>query len=211
MGAVFSLDIERWGWYPKGGGRIKARVFPCTEICPVERTRKGELKEAFVLSAVSNLSLAIAQRQRDRAVQQLGRAGYEVGAEIMDSPSVGPGTLVFIKAGFEQMMAGFSSLGERGKPAERVADEACSAFLDFAHSDCGVDSHLADQLLLYLALAQGSSCLVTQRVTRHLTTNAGIIERFLPVKFRVDREAGKISVRGAAFKPAPTAVPSPRP
>ena len=64
---------------------------------------------------------------------------------------------VFLKAVYENTAAGFSALGKRGKPAEEVAAETCRAFKGFNRTEATVDSHLADQLILYLALAHGDS------------------------------------------------------
>jgi RNA 3'-terminal phosphate cyclase (ATP) len=59
-----------------------------------------------------------------------------------------------------------------------------------------VDDHLADQLVLYMALAKGRSSLITDRITKHLATNMWVIEQFLPVRFEVDKDAGRIGVEG---------------
>jgi RNA 3'-terminal phosphate cyclase (ATP) len=107
--------------------------------------------------------------------------------------------VVFLRAEFEQGEAGFTSLGRRGKPAEKVADEACSAFLRFMASEAGVDSHLADQLALYMALARGRSSLVAETITDHLRTNIWVIEQLLPVAFEVDESSGRVSVEGCGF------------
>jgi RNA 3'-terminal phosphate cyclase (ATP) len=82
-------------------------------------------------------------------------------------------------------------LGERGKPAERVAEEAVDAFLAFLDTDGAIDEFLADQLLLPLALAQGTSELRTARVTPHLLTNAEVIRRFLSARIEIIGSPGK--------------------
>jgi RNA 3'-terminal phosphate cyclase (ATP) len=104
--------------------------------------------------------------------------------------------MVFIGAEFEKGAAGFSALGARGKRAETVGDEAAASFLAFMASRAGLDVHLADQMVLYMALAQGCSSFVTADITRHLMTNMWVIEQFLPVRFRLDRQAGLVSVDG---------------
>jgi len=73
----------------------------------------------------------------------------------------------------------FFGLGERGKPAERVADEAVDQLVAYLSSGQGVDPHSADQLVLPLALAQGASTLRVAEVTSHLLTNISVIRRFL--------------------------------
>ncbi|MDY6838592.1 MAG: RNA 3'-terminal phosphate cyclase [Thermodesulfobacteriota bacterium] len=208
MGGVLSLEIGNWGWYPKGGGELVASVSPIAGFHGMKRIQRGRLEEPRILSAVSNLPMSIAKRQRDQAIRGLQAEGHS-GAriELVQAPSLGAGTLVFIEARFERGGGGFSSLGKRGKRAEKVADEACSAFVEFMDSQGAVDHHLADQLVLYMALAHGRSSFAVGRVTRHLLTNIGVIEQFLPVKFQVEKEPGRVGVEGAGFS---VSAPSPR-
>ena len=100
--------------------------------------------------------------------------------------------MVFLWSTFENALAGFTSLGERGKPAERVAEEAAQDLLGHLGSDAALDPYLADQLVLPMALAGGSSVLSTQRVTQHLLTNAWVVNQFLP---------GCVSVEGREGEP----------
>ncbi len=200
MGGTVSLEIGPWGWYPKGGGRVVASISPGAGLSALERTKRGNLTGIYVLSAVSNLPAGIGERQRDQALKRLRALGYfPTRIELLKGPSPGPGTVVFVKAEFEQGTAGFTSLGQRGKPAETVADEACSGFFEFMASEAAVDSHLADQLALYMALAKGRSFLAVQTMTKHLLTNMWVIEQFLPVAFEVDEQSGKVGVEGAGF------------
>ena len=208
MGGALSLEIGDWGWYPKGGGELVASVSPVAGFHGVERIQRGRLEETRLLSAVSNLPMSIAERQRDQAHRRLEAEGHSgARVEVVQAPSRGAGTLVFIGARFERGVAGFSSLGKRGKRAEKVADEACSALAEFMDSQRAVDNHLADQLVLYMALAHGRSSFVAGRITRHLLTNIGVIEEFLPVKFQVEEETGRVGVKGAGFS---VSAPFPR-
>jgi RNA 3'-terminal phosphate cyclase (ATP) len=200
MGAVVGLKIERWGWYPKGGGKIIASVLPAEGFKVVRRTARGKLLGIRVLSALSNLPLSIGERQRDRVLKRLTAEGYDMWQmELVEAPSPGTGTVAFIRGQFESGAVGFTSLGKRGKPAEKVADEACSHFLEFMATEAAVDTHLADQLVLYMALAEGRSTLITGAITTHLLTNIWVIEKFLPVQFDIDHKTGRVSVEGVGF------------
>ena len=111
------------------------------------------------------------------------------------APSPGRGSLVFLWGPH----AGFAALGEKGKPAEQVAAQAAQAFKKFIASQAGIDCHLADQIVLYAALAAGESAFSTEVVTSHLLTNIWVIEQFLEVTFEVQgqvSEKGLIRVRG---------------
>lgn len=94
-------------------------------------------------------------------------------------------------------LAGFSALGELHKPAEKVAGEAVHFLLEFLKSGAPVDSHLADQLLLYCSLAQGESNYSVEKVSDHLVSNASVVKKFLPeCEIEVAGEVGgKGSVR----------------
>ena len=200
LGGVLQLEIKRWGWYPKGGGEVIASISPSAELKGIDLTRRGKLQGACVLSAVSNLPMSIAERQGDQALKRFSDHGDEVPQiELLNGPSPGTGTVVFIRGRFENVAAGFTSLGKKGKPAEKVADNACSDFFEFVASMVAVDDHLADQIVLYMALAKGRSSLIAGRITRHLATNMWVIEQFLPVRFQVDEEAGGVSVEGVGF------------
>ncbi len=203
MGNVLALDIERWGWYPKGGGNIKAEISPVFRLRSTEREKRGELKEIRVLSAVSNLPVSIGERQRDQVIRRFDNQGFKrPQVEMVNALSQGTGTLVFLMCRFEGGTAGFTSLGQKGKRAEKVADDACSEFFQFLASDAAVDEHLADQLVLYMALSKGRSSIVTKRITTHLKTNIWVVEQFLPVTFRTDEIKGRVSVEGVGFGPA---------
>ena len=197
MGAVVSMKLGRWGWYPKGGGKVIASISPVSELKGIDLTQRGKLEDVYVVSAVSNLPMSIAERQRNQILKRFKDHGYEVPqTELLKGPSPGTGTVVFVRTRLENVEAGFTSLGKKGKPAEKVADDACSDFFKFMASGAVVDNYLADQIVLYMALAKGRSSLITNNITKHLRTNLWLIEQFLPVGFEVDEKAGRVSVEG---------------
>lgn len=197
MGGRVTLNIHRWGWYPAGGGDITASIDPVSDLRACELAVRGQLKDVYVLSAISNLPMSIARRQGDQVVKRLRGYGYgNTHVDLVEAPSPGPGTLVFVGTRFENTSAGFTSLGRKGRPAEKVADDACSEFFQFVATSAAADYHLADQMALYMALAKGRSLVVTDKITGHLKTNIWVIERFLPVRFQVDETKGSILVEG---------------
>lgn len=203
MGAQTAFMLDKWGWYPKGGGRVRAEVTPTRNLRGVDFRERGRLLSASGASAISNLPKGIALRQRDRAAEVLADAGLRPEFDLIEAPSIGPGSFIMIRFEFENSTAGFTALGERGKPAERVAEEAAAEALAFYRSNACIDDHMADQLVLYAALAHGETRFRCNRFTDHLLTNIRVVEQFLPVRFRVegDKEyGGLISVDGCGFE-----------
>lgn len=213
IGLDIRLTLERWGFYPKGGGKVEAEILPAPDglrqrgaeehrpvsFSTIDIKERGGLKRIWGVSATSNLPKSIAERQRDSAITILKNRGFAPQIDIVEAPSIGQGTFLILITEFENSIAGFSSLGARGKRAEKVGEEAATAFLDFYQSGAALDPYLADQLLPYLAIAKGESIITTSRISRHLLTNIRVIEQFLPVKFIVEGkegESGKITVSG---------------
>ena len=208
MGIEAEVEIERWGWYPIGGGEMRARIqglggkgFGLTSdlypLTPIDLTERGPLKRLWGISATSNLPAHIGRRQKRRAEEFLRQLGFDPQIEIVDAPSPGQGTCVFLVAEYENAVAGFTSLGRRGKPAEKVVEEACRQFVEYHQSGACLEGHLADQLILPLALASGPSAFTTSRITQHLLTNVWVVKRFMDVKFEVEgeeREIGRVKI-----------------
>ena len=100
--------------------------------------------------------------------------------------------------------AGFSALGEKGLPADKVADAAVADLQEFMGGAAAVDPHLADQLLIPMALAEGTSHLSTHRLTRHTLTNIALLQQWLNVAITVavdQDQPGTVTVEGIAFTP----------
>lgn len=203
MGLESTWQLERGGFYPKGGGQVRAAVQPLPQLNSIDLTNRGALLAIRGVSAVAGLSRNVAERQADRIRCRLADVGYTVEIEIAELDADCPGDTVFVWAEFEQTRGGFGALGERGKPAERVADEATDALLDFLAGDAATESHLADQLALFMALANGRSVLTTARVSRHLLTNLWTIRQFLPIEVLLEGglgEPGRLTIDGAGLK-----------
>lgn len=185
VGVLAESRIEQYGFYPKGGGRIELALEPAAGMRALDLTDGGEIRRVRGVSGVANLPYSIGERQRSAALQALADRGYEARMEIRTLPAIGQGTFVFLIAETEDWPAGFSALGERGKRSEVVGAEAAGYFLNYAASGACLDSHLADQIVLYLALAKGESRFTTSEITNHLLTNLEVIKRFIPLEAHV--------------------------
>lgn len=192
FGFDLDLAVERAGFYPAGGGR--ARLTACASaLAAVDLTERGRLERLVVRSTESE-SLAdadVAGRQADAARTALADHPVEV-VSTRTVSSDSPGSAVLVQADYEHTVAGFTALGERGKPAEEVAADAVEAFETFQDGDGVVDSHMADQVMLPLALAGGRVSI--PRVTDHVRTNLAVVRAF---GFDLDLAPGPTLVGGA--------------
>ncbi len=190
------VALESAGFYPQGGGRIDATIRPVQNIDPLILQERGEVTAIKGISAVSNLDASIADRQKRHALHRLLPHFPVVNIKTRRMPARSKGTLLLLSAEFEVVpgnhpgSACFFSLGELGKPAERVADEAVDALQAFMAGDGVVDRYLADQLLLPLSFAAGPSHIHTSRVTDHLLTNAQVISMFTSTEIDIRGEPG---------------------
>lgn len=211
MGLDIELLLERAGFYPPGGGELRALIEPARQLAPLTRLERGDLLAINGISAVARLPASIAERQRTQALDRVQALAPSVAIELEFMPAVSPGSLLLLLAHFEHGQACFFALGERGKPAEQVADEAADALFDFLASGAALDRYIVDQLLLPLALAQGESALSTASISPHLLTNSAVIQAFLPVAIDIDGEPGSpgvVRIRPAGGPQLPLPLPA---
>ncbi len=199
LGYSFSMELVRYGFYPVGGGEIRVKISPKRQGRNLKLLGPYKTRKVQVLSAVSeDLPAHIRTRQAKRAMEILEKNGFEPEVHLEKARSSSPGTVVFVLIADRAKRAGFSGLGKKGKPAEKVAEEAVFAFLDFWSTGAALDPYLADQILLPLAVEGKSFCFTTSRLTRHFYTNLWVIRQFLP-SFTpevegAEGEPGKISL-----------------
>lgn len=201
-GYRLSCTMERAGFYPPGGGLVHAEISPNRRLSALNITHRGRLLRIRGLSAVGRLPLSIAERQRKQAVEKLGVLGVPLEIELAEVPSASPGTFIVLLAEFEGSRCCAFALGERHKLAERVADEAVEELRADIASGGAIDAWLGDQLLLPLSLVPDKSEFSVSRISRHLRTNAELLNYFLPVSVQIKGEAnntGKVIIQGVEF------------
>lgn len=195
MGVEIRLSIESYGFYPKGGGKIIAEIFPIKEIKPLRITERGRILKLKGYSGTGNLPLSIAERQRDSMKEKLHPVlesiKCPVDIEILSASTPGQGTFIFLQSESENSIAGFASPGERGKRAEVVGEQAAAEFLQYYSSNAAFDSHLSDQIVLYLSMCKDESIFTTSCITGHLMTNLRVISQFHKFDYTVEEEIGK--------------------
>lgn len=194
MGMAVDAHLERWGWYPIGEGIVHFSIKPGTRLKGISKTDKLQPGEVNAISAASNLPEHIVNRQKRQLLKRLSAMGIKASCEEITAPSIGQGTFVFLRARGGNSCTGFSASGARGKRAEEVADEAADLFLSFLDSQAAVDRHLADQLIPYMAMADGESKIFTEEITLHLITNIWVTEQFTRARFHVEGTLGATGI-----------------
>ncbi len=198
------FKILKRGYYPKGGGIVELGVNPLKDLSEVKKVNlmeRGNLMQIKGVSyATKDLEKArVADRQADEASKLLGK--YEtpinISKEYGESLSVGSGIVlwaIYAKNEIDfnnPIRLGANALGEKGKPSEKVGEEAAMNLIKEIDSDGCVDRRLADQLIPLLGLIGGK--MKVSSVSKHLESNIYAVEKFLDVKFKIDGNV--ISVR----------------
>jgi RNA 3'-terminal phosphate cyclase (ATP) len=184
MGAEFSLALVRPGFHPGGGGVIEMSVAP-SRLAPLEVLERGRIRELRGTIWLSALPAHIADREIARLDDRLGIPPQAIDVPAISDP-VGPGNAVVVDVVSEGLTEVFTAFGRRGLPAEEVVDAVAREAKNYRKAEAPVSAHLADQLLLPLALAGGGR-FRTVDPTSHTRTQAALIEQFLLVAVRTSR------------------------
>jgi RNA 3'-terminal phosphate cyclase len=134
---------------------------------------------------------------RRAAQARLGGCGVAPGIEVRvlgEAEAFGQGGAVVLWAETGSGVLGAARVAERGVPAERLGEEAALELASDLAAGVTLDVHAADQVLIYLALADGPSLFTVRRWSGHAATTAWLIGRFLPARFSVMEEAGRFRV-----------------
>src|SRR5262245_45248781 len=185
MGVHVEARLERYGFYPAGGGKIEITINPASRLEPIELNERGNIVNRRATALLAHLPRGIADRELGVVHRKLSWPQKWLKVEsVTNSP--GPGNVVTLEIESENVTEVFTGFGERGVAAEAVADQAVIAARRYLASDVAVGEHLADQLLLPMALARGGS-FTTVPPSRHTTTNIEIIRKLLDVEIRAEQ------------------------
>jgi RNA 3'-terminal phosphate cyclase (ATP) len=190
MGPKITGILDRPGFYPAGGGRVSFTINPSNNLKSIHILERGELKGQRCTAMVSKLDPNIGHREIKVVREKMDFSKKDCGVvEIKDSS--GPGNVLILELAFENVCEVFIGFGERGKPAELVAEEAIQDARHYLASKAAVGKYLADQLLLPLALA-GQGTLRTLPPSQHMLTNIEVIKKFLNIDIGTRRIEGNL-------------------
>lgn len=183
MGPSVRLNLIRHGFYPAGGGLVRAAIEPVAALKKIYVNERGKIYRIKATARVARLPESIGFREIKLVEAELGE---HVEASVEKVDSRGPGNVLLIEIVCDHITEIITSFGRRGLPAEKVAGQAVLEARNYIDSGVPVSMHLADQLVLPLSLAGGGS-FTTMSLTEHMRTNIEVIKRFLPVDIRVSQ------------------------
>ncbi|MDJ0734269.1 MAG: RNA 3'-terminal phosphate cyclase [Nostocaceae cyanobacterium] len=189
LGVQAKVKLNAWGWYPQGGGEVKLEVTGSKQpLGTLQLLERGALRQVRGLAVVTELPSHIPQRMANRADNLLQQAHIPTQIKPVRERGLAPGAGIFLTAEYEHSCAGFSALGRRGIPAEQVAETAVEELLSFHAQALPVDPFLGDQLLLPLTFTNNTSQYRVASISKHLTTNAWVIEQFKLAHITIEQD-----------------------
>ena len=184
LGMDIDTKIIKYGFYPKGGGKVKVTIFPST-LKPKNFLKKGQFIKTNLYSIASNdlKKSKVAERQTKKVkIKNLRKNIKYVNTEST-------GSAISVHSNYINSRLAGNALGEKGKPAESVGKKALTNLKKETNSKACLDKHMADQIIPYMGLAVKNSdkkmAFTTSKITNHTKTNIWVTEKFLPVKFKI--------------------------
>lgn len=200
LGVESELEVVQHGYYPKGKGKVIFRCKPVKKLSPIRCFSRGKIKGFFIESVCGNYQPDIARRQGEAAIRalQFKFPDSKISLTYKSVQSLSPGLSCTCFAKCENSVLGTSLIAERGLLPEDTGKDAAEDLIRTMQRNVCLDKFMADQIVPFLALADGESSVSIEGVTAHLLSNIYVVEKMLPVKFEV--KDGQMTVRGIGWK-----------
>jgi RNA 3'-terminal phosphate cyclase (ATP) len=200
LGPRISAGLEKIGYMDVGGGSVRVEISPVPRLVPFQAEGRGDFIGAAATIYGHHLPEGITEREAHILLSEqytalgLSRDNlrFEDGSDEAGKAirPAGGGNAVLVTLHHKNAVSVFGEIGWRGRTAEIVARQACKRALEFLNSDAPSELHLADQLLVPMALAGGGS-FVTKGVSSHTKTCLSVVELFTDLKAAITPEHGK--------------------
>lgn len=187
MGIHANVEILERGFYPLGGGHVLATQDPIEKILPLELSDLGELIEIKGRCFTQHLPERVGKEMMDSCRETLS-PDYDVNFEIQRCVGNSRGAGLVLVAEYENGKLTSNVLTTRGHTAEQSGADVANDLLQEIDAGSTVDVHTADQLLPYMAMADGKSCFIVSGISKHLLSQMDTLESFLDVRFGVERK-----------------------
>lgn len=191
MGFEVTVTVHKYGYYPKGMGEVTLTVRPQSSLQPLRIEAFGKLKSVKGISVCTFLAKRkVAERQANAAKGYLADKGYNASIQIVNDRSnpLQRGSSIALWAETNTgAIIGADAIGELGKTSEEVGREAAEKLCSELSAKPTVDVHLADMLIPYLAMAEGTSAFLTRQITDHMQANLWLVEKILGTRFKIKK------------------------
>lgn len=208
MGINIELEIIKPGYVPRGGGIIALRIQPVTNtIKPLILTTQGKITAIKGIALASNLQERnVSGRMAEACNNALTKYGYAANIEcIDDTTALQRGASLTVYAQTDTgCIIGADCAGKLGRTAENIGNKVATMLVQDLQSDATVDRHTADQLILYAALASGTSKYLIPHMTEHIDTNLWLVNKILGVKHELKNNL--LTIHGVGFKYAKNVI-----
>ncbi len=185
MGVDIQAALHSYGFYPAGGGKVEFEIQPVKKLKPVELLKRGQAKGLSAEAFFANLSIDIPQRELRVVGDVMGWPEESLHIRQIKK-SASSGNVVSLKLEHDNITEIVAAFGKPGVKSEDVAQQACDEANDYLGSKAVVGVHLADQLLLPMALA-GEGKFTTLSPSQHTRTNIGVTKMFVPCDISVEQ------------------------
>jgi RNA 3'-terminal phosphate cyclase (ATP) len=193
------IEVIREGFYPRGGGLVRIKTYPVKKLSSVKLVERGKVKCIKGVSIAGSLPKDVAERQANAAIKVLKECGFDdIRISSQVASTLSPGTSITLWAECENTVLGNDNIGKKGVKAEIVGEECAKGLIKSIESDAALDKFMSDQIIPFLALADGESEVSVEEFTEHVNTNMLVCEKLLRVKF--EKEDKKIKVSGIGFE-----------
>ena len=201
MGIQAELEIIRPGYVPKGKGIIEIEVEPVEKLKPFNLIEQGKITSINGIALSSHLEeKKVSQRMAQECRRILSSQGYKVEIEeIYDKSSLQEGAALAIYADTSSgSIIGSDRAGRPGRRSESIGRYVAQNFMEDINTGATVDRYIADQLIIYAGLAEGTTRYSIPRITEHVETNLWLIEEFLGARTKISDNL-IIEIEGIGF------------
>jgi len=201
MGGQVDVRLERHGFYPAGGGRFTAVVHRAPALTRLDLVHRGKVRATSATAVLAQVAPSIGLRELDVLATRLGWDRASCKPTMVERPH-GPGNVLMATIESAEVTEMFTGFGERGVRAETVAEDVAREAASYLEANVPVGEHLADQLLLPMALG-GGGVFRTVKPSQHCLTQIELLKLFLGTETTTTEEtkgAWRIEVRGVQTK-----------
>ncbi len=201
MGVHAELKIVRPGYVPRGAGIMEIKVQPVKKLKNLNLTEQGTILAIKGIALSSHLKeKKVSHRMAEECQKVLSSHGYKVEIqEIYDESSFQEGAALAVYAETNSgSITGSDRAGRPGRSSESIGRDVAQNLIEDIRTGAAVDRYIADQLIIYAGLAEGTTRYSVPKITEHVETNLWLIEEFLGAKIKI--KDNLIEIEGSGFK-----------